>query len=127
MDIKMKENLGRLDVSDQAIKTIVGKATTESYGVVKMSSQHQIKDNFDELLKNENFNRGVQILNKDNKLSINIFIVASYGSKVPEIAKSIQGNVAFQLKAMLGVKPTNINVVITDVNVVKNKKSKSEK
>ena len=55
MTVQIKNEYGRIDISRDALSTVIGNATTECYGVVGMASQKKLKDGFYELLKKENY------------------------------------------------------------------------
>ena len=47
-----------------------------------MTSQKMFKDGFNELLKRENYSKGVIIKNKDNGIEVDLYVVIGYGVKV---------------------------------------------
>ena len=57
--------LGSINISNDVIATIVGGAAMECYGVVGMASQKVLKDGFYELLKKENYARGIIVTSQD--------------------------------------------------------------
>ena len=59
MTVKIQTENGQIELSNEVIATVVGGAATDNYGVVGMASRNQIRDNFNEILKKENFTRGV--------------------------------------------------------------------
>ena len=63
MSIKKNTTLGNIKISDEAVATLTGSAVIECYGVVGMTSQKPLKDGFNELLKRENYSKGVVIKN----------------------------------------------------------------
>lgn len=70
------------------IATVVGSAATDNYGVVGMASKNQIRDNINEILKRENYARGVVIKQEDNGVAIDVYIIVGYGTKISEISKT---------------------------------------
>ena len=77
--------LGNINISNEVIATIVGGAVTECYGVVGMASQKMLKDGLYELLKLENYSRGVLVTDKDTGIMIDVYIIVGYGMKISEI------------------------------------------
>lgn len=51
--------LGSVNISLDVVSTVAGGAATECYGVVGMASQKKLKDGFYELLKKENYSKGI--------------------------------------------------------------------
>ena len=66
MTVKIQTENGQIELSNEVIATVVGGAATDNYGVVGMASRNQIRDNFNEILKKENFTRGVVIRQEDD-------------------------------------------------------------
>ena len=44
MTVQIKNEYGRIDISRDALSTVIGNATTECYGVVGMASKNLVKD-----------------------------------------------------------------------------------
>jgi uncharacterized alkaline shock family protein YloU len=65
MSIELKTKYGQIDISNEVIATIAGGAAIECYGIVGMASKNQIKDGITEILRKENFTRGV-IVRQEN-------------------------------------------------------------
>lgn len=123
---------GHLQVTEQALKTVVGKIATSQYGVVAMSSRNEVKDHLNALLKKHQYDRGIEIINHPdsnhhNHLTINMFVVIAYGINVSAIASSVQKEVATQLRAMFNITPKNINLVVTDIATPSHKSAKKSK
>ena len=59
MAVKIKTQYGLVDISNDVIATVVGGAATEIFGIVGMASKNQIRDNLNEILKKENYSKGV--------------------------------------------------------------------
>ena len=57
--IEKNTNLGSVNISLDVVSTVAGGAATECYGVVGMASQKKLKDGFYELLKKENYSKGI--------------------------------------------------------------------
>ena len=59
MPINKSTEYGNISISLDAIASLAGGTITECYGVVGMSSQKVVRDGWAELLKKENYARGV--------------------------------------------------------------------
>ena len=59
MSIEMKTKYGQIDISTDVIATIAGGAAVDCYGIVGMASKNQLKDGLTEILRKENFTRGM--------------------------------------------------------------------
>ncbi len=81
MAVKIKTKYGIIDISNSVIATVVGGAATSIYGIVGMASRNQIRDNLNDILKRENYARGVVVRQTDNGVKIEVNIIVSYGTK----------------------------------------------
>lgn len=59
MAVKMRTDYGLIDIDNNVIATVVGGAATDNYGVVGMASKNQIRDNVNDILKKDNYSRGL--------------------------------------------------------------------
>lgn len=120
MSIQFQGDKGSIEVSHEVVGKIVGVAVSEVYGVVGMTSKTRLKDGIMELLKQDNYQKGISVEKKDeNDLVINVYIVVLYGTKISEIATNIQEKAKFQLEQSLGINVSRINVFVEDVSVPK--------
>ncbi|MFC5712191.1 Asp23/Gls24 family envelope stress response protein [Thalassorhabdus alkalitolerans] len=117
MTIEMNSQLGSIDVSKEVVATIAGGAAIDCYGIVGMASQKQLKDGFSDLIKKENFSRGVVIREDEEDIHIDMYIIVSYGTKISEVAYNVQTKVKYQLEQMLGLTVDSVNVYVQGVRV----------
>ena len=68
MSISKSTEFGNINISLDAIASLAGGVVTECYGVVGMASQKFVKDGIAELLKKENYSKGV-VVRQDGKFS----------------------------------------------------------
>ncbi|WP_027107546.1 Asp23/Gls24 family envelope stress response protein [Lacticigenium naphthae] len=118
MGISMQTKYGNIEISNEVIATVVGGATTEIFGVVGMASKNQIRDNLNEILKKENYARGVVVRQEEEAVAVDVFVVVSYGTKISEVSKNVQERVRYQLDTTLGVKANSVNVFVHGVKVM---------
>lgn len=110
--------LGNINVSNEVIATIVGGAVTECYGVVGMASQKMLKDGLYELLKKENYSRGVLVQDGEAGIVVDVYIIVGYGMKISEIVFEVQKKVKYVLETSLDVEVDSINVFVQGVSVI---------
>lgn len=118
MPVTIKNNYGHIEISEEVIATVVGGAATEIFGIVGMASKNQLRDNVNEILKKENYSRGILVGNEDDSLTIDVFIIVSYGTKISEVSKNVQERVTYQLETTLGMKADSVNVYVQGVRVM---------
>lgn len=117
MSIEIKTKYGQIDISNEAIATIAGGAAVECYGIVGMASKQQIKDGITEILRRENFTRGVIVRQEDERIHIDMYIIVSYGTKISEVAHNVQQKVKYTLHKTLGIDIDSVNIYVQGVRV----------
>lgn len=117
MSIEMKTEYGQIDISNEVIATIAGGAAVDCYGIVGMASKNQIKDGLSEILRKENFKKGVIVRYESDEVHIDMYIIVSYGTKISEIAHNVQTKVRYTLDQTLGLAVDSINIYVQDVRV----------
>lgn len=87
MSIERVTSYGNINISQEAIATLAGGVVSECYGVVGMASQKLVKDGWAELLKKENYSRGVVVRKTDRGMELDLYIVIGFGVKVSEVVQ----------------------------------------
>ena len=77
------------------IAQIAGGAAIECYGIVGMATKHQIRDGLTDILRKENFAKGVLVRQEDGDLVIDMYVIISYGTKISEVAYQVQSKVKY--------------------------------
>lgn len=118
MTVKINTKDGQIELLDDVIATVVGGSTTEIFGVVGMASKSAIKDNFQALLRKENYAKGVIVKSTPEGIIVDVYTVMSYGVKISEVSKNIQERVKFNLENQLGISVDSVNVYVQNIKVV---------
>ena len=118
MTVEKKTNYGSISVSEEAVASLAGGVITESYGVVGMASKQILKDGWAELLKKENYTKGVVVRNGKAGLEIDLYIVVSFGVKISEVVTEAQKKVKYMLEMSLSQEVAQVNVFVQGVRVV---------
>jgi uncharacterized alkaline shock family protein YloU len=117
--IEKNNKLGTLDISLDVVATVAGGAATECYGVVGMASQKVVKDGFYELLRKENFSKGIVARNGEVGLILDLYVILGYGIKISEILVEVQKKVKYVLESTLDVKVEAVNVYVQGLRSIK--------
>ncbi|AST92095.1 Asp23/Gls24 family envelope stress response protein [Sutcliffiella cohnii] len=117
MSIELKTSYGQIDISNDVIATIAGGAAVDCYGIVGMASKNQIKDGLSEILRKENFTKGVIVRQEEDEIHIDMYIIVSYGTKISEIAHNVQTKVKYTLNQTLGLSVDSLNIFVQGVRV----------
>ena len=118
MTVEKKTNYGSITVSEEAVATLAGGVITECYGVVGMASKQLLRDGWAELLKNENYQKGVVVRKTDTGLEIDLYIIVSFGVKISEVVSEAQKKVKYILEKSLTEEILNVNVFVQGVQVI---------
>ena len=117
----IETDLGKIEISKEVIATLAGVAAIECYGLVGMSSR-KMKDGISELLGRENLSKGVEVnVEEDGALTVDLFIIVGYGTKISEVANNVITKVKYTLEEKLGIKVKKVNVNVQGVRVGNNK------
>lgn len=117
MSLILKNENGTIEVSKDVIATIVGGAATEIFGVVGMASRKQVRDGINEILKRDNYAKGIEIRKEAGSIAVDIYTIVSYGVKISEVSKNVQERVHYALKSTLGLEASSINIFVQSVRV----------
>jgi len=119
MSVELTMKNGRVTITNEVIATVAGGTAVNCYGIVGMASKSQIKDGIAEILKKENFSRGIVVRQDDDELHIDMYIIVSYGTKISEVAHNVQSQVKYMLNQTLGLPVHSVNIYVQGVRVMK--------
>ena len=111
------EYYGQLKISNEVIAIIAGLATVEVNGVFSMSGG--LTGGIAEVLGIRNLSKGIRVETKENKIYINIYIIAEFGARIPEVAWNIQETVKKTVERMTGMRVDEANIHVQSVNIPK--------
>ena len=117
MAINIPTPNGQITLTNEVIATIVGAAVTDNYGVVGMVSKNFFRDNIIEILRRENFAKGIVLSQEGNKVAVDVYILVSYGTKISVICQNIQETVKYNVERLLGFTLDFVNVHVQGVKV----------
>lgn len=117
MSIELTNEFGHIDITNDVIAQIAGGAAVECYGVVGMASKHQIKDGLTDILRKENFSKGVIVRQDGENMHIDMYLIVSYGTKISEVAYQVQSKVKYTLQQTVGLKTNSVNIFVQGVRV----------
>ena len=118
---EIQAQYGKISIREEVIATISGVAAMECYGLVGMAPR-SIQDELTDLLRRENFERGVDIQFNEDSVTIQLYIVVEYGVKISEVARNVQERVKYAVETMLGLNVDAVNVKVQSVRVTSAKR-----
>ncbi|MRS09591.1 Asp23/Gls24 family envelope stress response protein, partial [Bacillus anthracis] len=93
-------------------------AAVDCYGIVGMASKNQLKDGLTDILRKENFTRGVIVRKDEDEVHIDMYIIVSYGTKISEVAHNVQTKVKYTLDQTVGLAVDSVNIYVQGVKVI---------
>ena len=115
MPVKMDSEYGEIEITNDVIAKVVGMARTQNYGVVGMASKNQIRDGISEILKIENYTKGVVVRSEADLVIVDVYIMVNYGTKISEICRNVQRSVKYDLGRQLGITANVVNVFVQGI------------
>ena len=116
MSIKVENNLGSVNITKDVIANIAGSSAVECYGLVGMATR-STTSGIVNLLKKENLSRGVKIEETDEGLTIELFVIVQFGTKISVVAENIIEKVKYNVENQTGLKVNKVNVNIEGMKV----------
>ncbi|NMA62053.1 MAG: Asp23/Gls24 family envelope stress response protein [Firmicutes bacterium] len=113
---EIQSQYGKITIREEVIATVSGVAAMECYGLVGMAPRN-VQEELTDLLRRDNFERGVDVQFNEDSISIQLYIVVEYGVKISEVAKNVQERVKYVVETMLGLKVDSVNVKVQSVRV----------
>lgn len=77
-----------------------------------------LKDGLTEILRKENFTRGVIVRKDEDEVHIDMYIIVSYGTKISEVAHNVQTKVKYTLDQTVGLAVDSVNIYVQGVKVI---------
>lgn len=108
---------GRIVIADEVIATAAGIAALDCYGLADMAPKKGVQDRLSGILGRDNPGRGVDVKSLPDGLHIELSIIVSYGTRIPEVAANLREKVGYTLQETLGIFPDKINISVQGVRV----------
>jgi uncharacterized alkaline shock family protein YloU len=107
--------LGRIIVSPKAIATIASQAALQSYGVVGMASKNIVNGITQAIVRDPR--HGVQVSTTEDQITIDLFIIVEYQTRVSTVAASVANIVHYQVEKSLGLPVKAVNVHVQGLRI----------
>ena len=108
-------------VHESVIISLARKAVSEIPGFVRFSGSSIVSDLADLVGGKRRFDKSIVVTENGVDVSLEILIVAAYGSKFSEVAAAIQKAVYQQITDFTGLHVKSIDVIVTDTEDVPEK------
>lgn len=118
MSAKTKNDYGTIYIDDSVLASIAGLSAMECYGLVGMANKNAA-DGLVELLRREHLTRGVKVYSEEDRLTIDLYIVVQFGTRISVVANNIIEKVKYNLENLTGLHVETININVEGVRVQK--------
>ncbi len=124
MPIEKEEKLSPVKISDDVIAICAANATLKTVGVADLSSgfSDTLSKN---LLGRDPMYTGIKVDQNDEGITINVYVLVEYGTKIPEVAWDIQENVRNAINEMTELYVNAVHIHIQGVIATEEKDDKN--
>ncbi|MCH3909806.1 MAG: Asp23/Gls24 family envelope stress response protein [Bacilli bacterium] len=109
---------GAINLSNEAIASVAGDAALECYGVIGLASKNSLRENINELLKKDDYVKGVYCTKKKEDYEVEVYIVVAYGVKITEIVSEVQKKLIYVLEKTFQIPFKTVNVFVQDIKEI---------
>lgn len=117
-NISKKTKYGAVDISIDVIASVAGNAALECYGVAGLASKSSFRDNILELLRVEEYTKGVYARKTQKGYEVDLYVSCTFGIKLTEVLSEIQKKVKYVLETTFGVRIFSVNVFVQDLKEI---------
>lgn len=103
-----------VQVDHEVIGAIAAIAASQVDGVVGFSPG--LVGNLGEMLGRRSATRGVRVERAGQEMTLSLYLVIAYGSRIPEVAQRVQERVKRMVEAMTGLRVTEVAIHIQGVS-----------
>ncbi len=114
MSINKKTSLGKINITNKAISSLVADTILGCYGIVGICA----KDEKAVILPKEKIEKVVHIEEEKDGYHISFNIVVALGVKVTEIIRSVQKEVKYVVENTFDIRVAKVNIFVQDLKKV---------
>jgi uncharacterized alkaline shock family protein YloU len=116
MGIDKETPYGGINITLEAIASVAGSAASECYGVLGLASKNSLRENINELLKKDDFVKGVYCRGDRKKgYEVGVYIYVAYGVKITEVVSEVQKKVRYVLEKTFSIPFQKVDVFVQDI------------
>lgn len=106
------ENLGKVTIAPNVLVTIVQKTTMAEPGVAQLwENVPGVK----RLLGFHTVGRGVEVAVSDNRVTVDVYLMARRGVDLLRMGRTLQGRITRAIQDIVGMEVREVNIHIEDV------------
>ncbi|NLV17047.1 MAG: Asp23/Gls24 family envelope stress response protein [Syntrophomonadaceae bacterium] len=109
---------GTIKISKEALQTIAGMATVDSYGLVGMVSRN-VTNGLGSILGLDSIRKGVEVSKTAEGLMVEVYVIVGYGIRISEVGYNIMQKIRYVMEHITGINVAWVNVNVQGVRVAK--------
>ena len=114
MSINKKTSLGRINITNNAIVSLIADTILGCYGIVGICA----KDEKAKILPKEKIDKVIHLSEEKEGYHISFNIVVALGVKVTEIIRSVQKEVKYVIENTFDIRVAKVNIFVQDLKKV---------
>lgn len=107
--------LGKVYITHRAIASVASEAALSSYGVVGLAAKNLAESISQALTKDPN--RGVDVVLNENEISLDVYIVVEYGTRIKSVAISVAENIKYKVEKATGLLVNAVNIHVRGLRI----------
>ena len=109
--ISRPDELGNIHIAEEVLAAVAAAAAMEVKGVSALAAGTDIA----ELLGKKNQAKGVRIHVEEEKVTVELSVMMTYGNTIPEVGKAVQENVKSTMESVTGLEIAAVNVSVAGI------------
>ncbi len=114
MPINKQTDFGKINITKNALVSLVADATLSCYGVVGICE----KDGKGEVASKKDYKKVIRISEEKTGYEFSFNIILALGVKVTEILRSVQKEVKYVVERSFDVRVSKVNIYVQDLKRV---------
>lgn len=106
---------GQIEVSPTAIASLANEAVLTCYGVVGTTAKNMVTGIANVLSRDSK--RGIAVRIEDGQISIDVYVIIEYGTRIASVARSVMNVVKFSVERALGIPVAEVNVHVEGLRI----------
>ncbi len=107
--------LGHIEISPLAVATIAANSVRQAYGVVGLAGKNAADQLLGQLAGD--IHRGVDVRIHNGIVTIDLYVIVEYGTRIVSVAHSVQNLVKFNVEKALGLPVASVNVHVQGLRI----------
>ncbi|MDY6038090.1 MAG: Asp23/Gls24 family envelope stress response protein [Eubacterium sp.] len=108
---------GNINISNDFLAICIANCVKSIDGVIDVDDGLQANLSLNMLKRDGKSNKGVKLYRKNDYISVDLYIIVSYGTQIPQLAWQIQRSVSGYIKKIIGINTEEINVHVQGVRI----------